>query len=142
MTRSFQYDWSYFPFLRHLPICRPALGNVGAGDHYFDWRPDGVNPIASVLFSILPSYDFPFQIIINPSTIFTGISCFIIGYEVPPFLPKEVYDTLCALAEGQKTDLQFFIDTLDTFIDHFHRPYSPHQPPPYYSPPTTSPLEL
>jgi len=142
VIRSFQTNWSSLPLLLHLPVCRPALDNVAAGDHFFSYKIDpGAKPIVSVLFSILPAYDFDHQVIISDSTYFDGKAIFIFGYNIPDFLPILVSDVIESVAIKHATNLSFFISTLDDFIYDYHRPVSPITSHDHYYPSPPSPLE-
>ena len=37
LVRSFQKNWS-LGALVHIPVPRPALRDIAASDHYFEWR--------------------------------------------------------------------------------------------------------
>ena len=142
IVRSFQYNWSSYPLLLHLPVCRPALDNVAAGDHFFSYKlTPGDKPIISILFSILPAYDFDHQVIISDSTYFDGKAIFIFGYDIPTFLPQLAFNVIQSVAIKHATDLDFFISTLDDFIESFHHPVTPVEPLDTYYPSPPSPLE-
>ena len=84
ILRSFQQVWTCGNLIHIRTFC-PALDTVAAGDHYFDWHPDGLEqpPIISVLFSIHPAFDFDTQVVISHSSNFDGTSIFILG-ALPP----------------------------------------------------------
>ena len=136
ILRSFQQNWSCRNLI-HISTFRPALNTVAAGDHYFDWHPDGLEhpPVISTLFSIHPAYDFDTQVVISHSTNFDGTSIFILGPLPPAFLPEVVCSTAYKLAAESKISLQTFLFSIQSFLDNFYRPVTP------ITPPTTDPLE-
>ena len=136
ILRSFQQNWSVGNLI-HISTFRPSLNSIAAGDHYFDWHPDGLEqpPVISVLFSINPAYDFDNQVIISPSTNFDGTSIFILGPLPPAYLPEVVCSATYELAAESEISLQYFLFQLQSFLDEFYRPVTP------ITPPVTDPLE-
>ena len=136
ILRSFQQAWTCGNLI-HIPTFRPALGNIAAGDHYFDWHPKGLeeSPVISILFSIHPAYDFDAQVVISPSSNFDGTSVFILGPLPPRYLPEVVCSTAYDLAAESEISLQTFLFSIQSFLDDFYCPVSPIEPP------TTDPLE-
>jgi hypothetical protein len=127
VVRSFQKLWSH-PHLLHLPVPRPALGNFAAGDHYFNWRPIKEKPpVISVLFSILPAFDFEPKVHVAPSTLFKGISIYIFRSCIPEYLPANAANAITNFCIDSHYDLTPFFDTLDRFCDDCYRPVSPYQ---------------
>ena len=136
ILRSFQQVWTRGNLI-HIPTFRPALDTVAAGDHYFDWHPDGLEnpPIISVLFSIHPAYDFDTQVVIVPSSNFDGTSIFILGALPPRYIPEVVCSAAYELASESEISLQTVLFSIQSFLDDFYRPVTP------IDPPTTDPLE-
>ena len=134
--RSFQQVWTCGNLI-HIPTFCPTLDTVAAGDHYFDWHPDGIEkpPVISILFSIHPAYNFDTQVVISPSSNFDGTSVFILGPLPPRYLPEVVCSTAYKLTSESEISLQTFLFSIQSFLDDFYRPVSPIEPP------TTDPLE-
>ena len=130
ILRSFQQRWTLGNF-NHLPTFHPALNSVAAGDHYFDWRPEGLTkpPVFSILFSLHPAYDFEPQVIITPSSHFDGTSVFILCSLPPRYLPEVVCSAAYDLASESEISLQTFLFTIQAFLDDFYRPVTPIEPP-------------
>ena len=136
ILRSFQQNWSCGNLI-HISTFRSAFHTVAAGDHYFDWHPDGLEtpPVISILFSIHSAYDFDTQVVISHSTNFDRTSIFILGALPPAYLPEVVCSAAYELASESDISLQTFLFSIQTFLDDFYRPVTP------ITPPSTDPLE-
>ena len=136
ILRSFQQVWTCGNLI-HIPTFRPALDTVAAGDHYFDWHPDGLEhpPVISILFSIHPAFDFDTQVVISHSSNFDGTSIYILGALPPRYLPEVVCSIAYELASQSEISLHTFLFSIQSFLDDFYCPVTP------IDPPTTDPLE-
>ena len=136
ILRSFQQNWSCRKLI-HIPTFWPALDTVAAGDHYFNWHPDGLEepPVITILFSIHPAYNFDTQVVITHSSNFDRTSIFILGALPPAYLPEVACSAAYKLASQSEISLQTFLFSIQSFLDDFYRPVTP------ITPPITDPLE-
>ena len=126
LVRSFQKNWS-LGALVHVPVSRPALRDIAAGDHYFEWRiPGNPHPVISVLFACCPAYDSPNPIYTaHQSPRFKGLSVLVFYHTVPHFLGSYLLNRILDVEVALGTNLTLFTKYLEDFVREFHRDPSP-----------------
>src|SRR6201992_4128003 len=124
--RSFQKNWSLGAFI-HVPVLRPALKDLAAGDHYFEWRiPGNPYPVISVLFACCPAYDSPKPVYTaHQSPHFKGLSVLVFYHTVPHFLGSFLLDRITDIEQALGANLYLFTQYLEDFICEFHHDPSP-----------------
>ena len=125
LLRSFQKNWTRNSLI-HISCYRPVFDLV-AGDHYFEWRvPGNPNPVCSFLLVCAPSITVTKPIVYSaPSANFTGTSCFLFCNIPPIELPTYIEEAILSIGADFDSDISPFVDTLQEFLDDFHRPLSP-----------------
>jgi len=127
IARSFQKNWTR-GFLIHLPVPRPSRDDLklAAGDHYLHWKlsPFG-EPLATILFTLLPAFDFNIKTFVKPSSQYDGPAIFVIGQVLPDYISHIAADALQAVGERHHIDPTPFITLLDNFCQDFYRPHTP-----------------
>src|ERR1700759_4958217 len=133
LVRSFQRNWS-LGALVHVPVSRPALRDLAAGGHYFEWRiPGNPHPVISVLFVCFPAYDSPKPIYTtHQSPRFKGLSVLVFYHTIPHFLGTFILDRTTDVEQTLGAILYLFTQYLKDFIREFHHnpspPLSPNHP--------------
>ena len=132
LLRSFQKNWSSRELL-HITVPRPALRDIAAGEHYFEWRiPGNPKPVVAVTLFACPAINssnpFCFS---NTSPRFDRKSIYVFYHTIPSYIPIFVEDELLQLGNKISSDLSDFLRFLDLFVEDFYRPTSPitTQPP-------------
>src|SRR6201992_3838403 len=130
LVRSFQKNWSLGAFI-HVPVSRPALRDLAAGDHYFKWRiPGHPYPVISVLFACCPAYASPNLVYAaHQPPRFKGLSVLVFYHTVPHFLGTYLLNRILDVEVALGTNLTLFTKYLEDFISEFHRNPSPSQSP-------------
>src|SRR6201992_2094203 len=125
-VHSFQKNWSLCAFI-HVPVSRPALWDLAASDHYFEWHiPGNPYPVISVLFACCPAYDSPKPIYsAHQSPQFKGLSVLVFYHTVPHFLGTFILDCILNVEKALGANLYLFSQYLEDFIREFHRDPSP-----------------
>ena len=142
---SFQRNYTLGSLI-HIPVLRPALGSITAGEHYFEWRTAGIShPVLILTFIAIPCIFAPKPYFYSYDHPDIHCTCINIHYHsIPEFLSTTLVDHIHFIAWLCNFDASILISHLAHFLEEFHCPVSPlFRPYPTVSSPITplSPLE-
>ena len=126
LLRSFSQNWTQ-GCVSHIPIPRPAIRDIAAGEHHFEWKAIG-NPIPVVTVTFLCAPCIHTHIPIchaSPHPEFKQKNIYVFFFSVPDTLPHFVEDKILEVGSHLNEDISPFVDFLDSFIEDFYRPVTP-----------------
>ena len=126
LLQSFQRNYTLGSLI-HIPVLRPALGSIAAGENYFEWRTTGIShPVLILTFIAIPYIFTPKPYFYSYDHADIHCTCINIHYHsIPEFLSTTLVDYINFIAWLRNFDALILISHLAHFLEELHRPVSP-----------------